>query len=240
MDSKKRRLNLYCLGHGWSDGLCGHIPSAQNIINDNYEFHKVQQEKYPGLKWIVHGESFGGMVALNLCLKAQEDPGRDNFVACVLVAPMCKIADDVMPPKIVQNALVFLSRCFGTWSITPSDVNTGMIFKQQDMLRIMDEDPIRYAGRPRMGTARELLFSTVALEKRFGDLETPFFTIHGEKDLLTTSDGSRELYEKAVQVPAEDKRCHIVTGGWHGIMWAEDEKDEHWQEMMDWAEGRFT
>ena len=226
-------------GHGWSDGICGLVQDADKMLDDVDEFFQRQQAMFADLEWMVHGESLGGMVALDMCVRAQADPRRKKLKGAVFVAPMCKIAEKVKPPQAAQDALIFISRYVPELSLTPSSINTKLMFKQPHIVEAFDRDPLRYMGRPRLATAREFFHKTVELEHRIPEIETPFFVIHGEDDVVTTSDASKELYDLSTKVAEEDKELVIVKGAWHGLMWGEEEKEENWKRQMSWVESRF-
>ena len=226
-------------GHGWSDGVLGLVKDADAMLDDVEEFLRRQQSAFADLDWLVHGESLGGMVALNMCLRAQEKQDMRGIAGAVLVAPMCKIAEEVQPPQVAQDALIFVSRFVPELSVTPSKISPKVVFKQPHMAQVFANDPLRYSGRPRLATAREFFRKTQELEKRIPDIRTPFFVIHGKEDIVTTWEASQELYDDSQLVPPEDKEMVIVEDAWHGLMWAEDEKEEYWTRMMTWVENRL-
>ena len=224
-------------GHGWSDGILMYLESSKAMMDDVQEFFLQQQAEYDELEWLVHGESLGGNVALNMCLRGNVRGKRPKGV--MLIAPMCKIADEVMPSDAAIGTLSFLSKLMPTLSITPSSINGSIIFKDKHAMEAIHADPLLYQGRPRLSTARELHYATLRLEEQLHELETPFFVIHGTEDVVTTHKASEALYEKSVKVKAEDKEMMIVEGAWHGLMWAEDEKDEYWEKILGWALNRL-
>ncbi|GFZ06241.1 alpha/beta-Hydrolases superfamily protein [Actinidia rufa] len=63
-------------------------------------------------------------------------------------------------------------------------------------------NPMRYRGKPRLGTVVELLRVTDYVSDKLGDVRIPFIVLQGSADVVTDPDGSRELYEKA---NSEDK-----------------------------------
>lgn len=224
-------------GHGWSDGILMYLESSEKMMDDVQEFFLQKQAEYDTLQWLVHGESLGGNVALNMCLRGNTKGKK--VAGAMLIAPMCKIADEVKPSDAAIGTLSFLSKLLPTMSITPSSINGSIIFKDKSVMEAIHADPLLYQGRPRLSTARELHYATLRLEEQLPELETPFFVIHGTEDVVTTSEASRELYEKSSKVSEEDKEMVLVEGGWHGLMWAEDERDEHWNRLLEWAENRL-
>ncbi|KAL2896001.1 Caffeoylshikimate esterase [Bienertia sinuspersici] len=124
------------VGHGKSEGLHGFVPSFEDLVQDCLEhFTKVcEREESKGKPRYLMGESMGGAVLLLLHRKMP-----DFWDGAVLVAPMCKIADDMKPNPLVINFLSKLSRIVPTWKIVPG----------QDVIDLaVRANPYWYTGRP--------------------------------------------------------------------------------------------
>ncbi|KAK6929281.1 Serine aminopeptidase, S33, partial [Dillenia turbinata] len=104
-------------GHGKSDGLPGLVPSFDNVVNDcSQHFTKVSEKKDNKVKQrFLLGESMGGVVALRVHRKQP-----DFYDGAILVAPMCKIADDMRPHPVVVTILTKLCNFIPTWRIVPT------------------------------------------------------------------------------------------------------------------------
>ncbi|KAJ9160022.1 hypothetical protein P3X46_025463 [Hevea brasiliensis] len=95
-------------GHGKSAGLQGYVDNMDNIIDDcTSHFTSIcEKEENRGKMRYLLGESMGGAVALLLHRKKPE-----FWDGAVLVAPMCKIAEDLKPhPVIRSNAYCYKGR----------------------------------------------------------------------------------------------------------------------------------
>ncbi|KAL8166793.1 hypothetical protein V2J09_008292, partial [Rumex salicifolius] len=113
-----RVYGLDCIGHGKSEGLHGFIPSFDELLED-YSLHYTdicEEEENAKKKRFIMGESMGGAVALRLHRKM---PGFWDGV--VLVAPMCKIKENVKPSPLVLSILTKLCNVIPTWKIVPGD-----------------------------------------------------------------------------------------------------------------------
>ncbi|CAA3012743.1 caffeoylshikimate esterase [Olea europaea subsp. europaea] len=73
-------------------------------------------------------------------------------------------------------------------------------------------NPMRYLGKPRLGTVLELLRVTDYVSRKLTDVRLPFIALHGNADVITDPDVSRELYELS---KAEDKTIKIYDGMLH-------------------------
>ncbi|XP_028091344.1 caffeoylshikimate esterase-like [Camellia sinensis] len=81
-------------GFGLSEGLHGYIPSFDILVDDVIEQYSKTKEnpEFGSLPRFLFGQSMGGAVVLKVHLK---QPHAWN--GAILVAPMCKIADDMVP-----------------------------------------------------------------------------------------------------------------------------------------------
>ncbi|KAJ6772857.1 hypothetical protein OIU74_018968 [Salix koriyanagi] len=83
----------------------------------------VKQENKQKMRYLL-GESLGGSIALLLHRKKPE-----FWSGAILVAPMCKIADDMRPPEMVITLLSKLCRVIPTWKIIPTQDIVDIAFK---------------------------------------------------------------------------------------------------------------
>ncbi|XVF84797.1 hypothetical protein PTKIN_Ptkin17bG0068000 [Pterospermum kingtungense] len=115
-------------GFGLSEGLHGYIYSfdelADNVIEQCAKIKERPEVR--GLPCFILGQSMGGAVTLKVHLK---DP--NGWDGVILVAPMCKIADDVTPSEPVLKALTLLSNVMPTAKLVP----------QKDLAELMFRDP---------------------------------------------------------------------------------------------------
>ncbi|TKV98829.1 hypothetical protein SEVIR_8G000950v4 [Setaria viridis] len=110
-------------GHGRSDGLQGYVPDFEALVQDcDDHFASVVRSHGTTVRHrFLLGESMGGAVAL-LLHRARPD----FWTGAVLVAPMCKIADDMRPHPVVVSILRAMNStyppgrsCPPTTSLTP-------------------------------------------------------------------------------------------------------------------------
>ena len=66
------------------------------------------------------------------------------------------------------------------------------------------------------------------------DVDVPFITLHGDKDVLTNPQGSRELFQKA---KATDKTFKLYPGLYHDLL-HEPEKDQVYADILAWLNSR--
>lgn len=83
-------------------------------------------------------------------------------------------------------------------------------------------NPMRYSGKPRLGTVVELLRVTDYVSGRLSDVGFAFIVMHGSGDVVTDPEVSRELYELA---KSEDKSIRIYDGMMHSLLFGETDEN---------------
>ncbi|KAL5140152.1 Caffeoylshikimate esterase [Glycine soja] len=88
-------------GFGLSEGLHGYIPKFDDLVDDVIEHYtKIKaRPEVRGLPRFILGQSMGRAIALKFHLK---EPNTWDGV--ILVAPMCKVAEGMLPPMAVLKA----------------------------------------------------------------------------------------------------------------------------------------
>lgn len=94
--------------------------------------------------------------------------------------------------------------------------------KVEEKRVLADKNPVRYRGKPRLGTVVELLRVTEFLSQRLCDVKIPFIVLHGSADVVTDPTVSRALYEEA---ESEDKSIRIYEGMLHSLLFGETDEN---------------
>ncbi|PQQ08117.1 caffeoylshikimate esterase [Prunus yedoensis var. nudiflora] len=221
-------------GFGLSEGLHGYIPSFDQLADDVIEqYTKIKgRPELKGLPHFILGQSMGGAVTLKVHLK--EPYAWDGVV---LVAPMCKIAEDVTPPAAAQKILILMSKVMPKAKLIP----------QKDLAELAFRDPIKrkmavynvtcYNDHVRLKTAVELLQATKDIEMQVEKVSSPLLILHGAADKVTDPLVSQYLYEKA---SSKDKTLKLYPEGYHSIL--EGEPDDRIFSVLDdivtWLDSR--
>ncbi|KAL8161119.1 hypothetical protein V2J09_012608 [Rumex salicifolius] len=203
-------------GFGLSDGLHGFIPSFETLVDDVIEqFTKFRENpEVKSLPCFLFGQSMGGAVALKIHLKQP-----NSWNGAVLVAPMCKIADDMYPPWILTKFLIGVSKFLPESKLVPGKDLAEMAFREKKELTAYNV--ISYKGKPRLKTAVELLNTTDEIARRLEEVSLPLLILHGEADVVTDPSVSKALYEKA---SSKDKKLNLYEKAYHALL--EGEPDE--------------
>nr|WGU24035.1 caffeoyl shikimate esterases 6 [Crinum x powellii] len=212
-------------GFGLSEGLHGYIPSFDTIVDDVIEhFSEIKgNPEYQGLPSFLFGQSMGGAIALKVHLKQPH-----AWDGAILVAPMCKIADDVVPPWPVKQLLIGIAKFFPKRKLVPQKDLAEMAFKDSNKRDMCAYNVVSYRDKPRLRTAAELLRTTQEVESCLQEVSLPLLILHGEADVVTDPSVSKALCEKASSV---DKKLRLYKDAYHALL--EGESDEMIFRVLD-------
>ncbi|KAK2652235.1 hypothetical protein Ddye_012091 [Dipteronia dyeriana] len=219
-------------GFGLSEGLHGFIPSFDRIVDDVIEhYSKVKENpEFRSLPSFLFGESMGGAVALKVHLK---QPNAWN--GAILVAPMCKIADDMVPPWLVKQMLIGVAYVLPKQKLVPQKDLAEAAFRDLEKRKLAAYNVIAYKDKPRLQTAVELLRTTQEIEHKLEKVSLPLLILHGEADIVTDPSVSKALYEKA---RSSDKKIMLYKDAYHSLL--EGEPDEMiirvFNDIFSWLE----
>lgn len=205
--------------HGRSQGLKAYVPNVDLVIQDCLSFFNFikQDPEFHGLPSFLYGESMGGAICLLIHLSNPR-----GFDGAILVAPMCKISENMKPRWPIPEILSFVAKFFPTLPIVPTADVLSKSIKVEEKKKIGLMNPMRYSGKPRLGTVVELVRVTDYLSKRLSDISIPFIVLHGSADVVTDPNVSRALYEEA---KSEDKTIKIYDGMMHSLLFGETDEN---------------
>ncbi|KAL4652116.1 hypothetical protein ACB092_01G209900 [Castanea dentata] len=205
-------------GFGLSEGLHCYIPSFDMLVDDVIEqYSKIKESpEFCTLPSFLFGQSLGGAVALKMHLKQP-----NAWDGAVLVAPMCKIADNMVPPWLLKQILIGVASFLPTIKLVPQKDLAEAAFRDVKYRELTAYNVIAYKDKPRLRTAVEMLKTTQEIEHRLEDVSLPLLILHGEADIVTDPSVSKALYEKA---RSSDKKLNLYKDACHSLL--EGEPDE--------------
>ncbi|KAK6149891.1 hypothetical protein DH2020_017416 [Rehmannia glutinosa] len=207
-------------GHGHSQGLKAYVPNVDVLVDDCISFFEsvsTQDPIFRNLPRFLFGESMGGAICLLIHFK------KPDFVkGAILMAPMCRISEKVRPKWPIPEILTFVARFGPTWAIVPTADLLDKSVKVPEKKIIGGLNPMRYQGKPRLGSVVELLRVTDYVSSKLSDVKFGFIVMHGSADVVTDPEVSRELYEVA---ESEDKSIKIYDGMMHSLLFGETDEN---------------
>ncbi|KAG4919895.1 hypothetical protein JHK85_058176 [Glycine max] len=149
-------------GHGKSEGVPGLVMNFDFVIDDCSEHFTTICEKAENKKKMRYlmGESMGGAVALLLHRKKPQ-----YWDGAILVAPMCKISEEMRPNTVVVSVLSALSKVVPSWRIVPIPDIIDVAFKVPEVREEIRANQYCYKGNPRLRTAYELMRVSTEIEQ---------------------------------------------------------------------------
>ncbi|KAJ7536430.1 hypothetical protein O6H91_12G069300 [Diphasiastrum complanatum] len=223
-------------GFGLSSGLHGYIHNFDIMVDDVIEHYASvrEQPELKGLPCFLFGESMGGAVALKAHLKRPS-----LWDGAVLVAPMCKIAEDMYPPWLLVQILKMLAPLFPTGKLVPDRDVAAHAFRDPEKRKQVIYNVTGYGGRPRLKTALELLRATDDIEASLHKVSLPLLILHGAADRVTDPSVSKALYE---QSSSSDKTLHLYEDAWHCILEGESDEIIHkvLKDIISWLDSHST
>ncbi|XP_015699009.2 caffeoylshikimate esterase-like [Oryza brachyantha] len=218
-------------GHGHSDGLQGYVPDMDALVRDCDAFFAAVAASFP--RRFLLGESMGGAVALLLHRM------RPVFwTGAILVAPMCKIAEEMRPHPVVVSVLKMMTSIIPTWRVVPTNDVIDLAYRMQWKRDEIRGNPLCYKDRPRLKTAYELLRVSLLLESSIlPQVSLPFLLLHGAADRVTDPSVSDLLFRSA---SSADKTFNLYPGMWHALTSGElpDNIDAVFCDIVHWLHQR--
>ncbi|KAF3783144.1 Caffeoylshikimate esterase [Nymphaea thermarum] len=226
-------------GHGFSEGLCNHIPDINPVLDDcSHFFHSFlsqQQQRSSSscpLPSFLYGESLGAAICLLLHLRHPETWGG----GIVLNGALCGVSPAFKPMWPLEHLLNLLAALVPTWRVVPTKPIPDVSFKEEWKARLARASPRRSVDRPRAGTACEIMRVAGEVQSRFGEVSAPLLIVHGSEDVVCDPAGAKELYQKS---PSKDKTMRMHEGMWHQLIGEPKENvDLVFGEMYEWLRVR--
>ena len=214
-------------GHGKSDGHRGHVERF-SVFLDGVDalISAIRADDEGESPLFLLGHSMGGLIAAHALIENQA-----AFRAAVLSGPAFK--SDAAPPAIVVMLLRAVSALLPTVPILGLD--PAGVSRDADVVAAYVRDPLVHHGKVTARLVAEMSAAMQAALARANEVELPLLVMHGEDDVLTSPDGSREFVDAA---GSEDKTLKLYPGLYHEIF-NEPEKDVVIGDMRDWLEAHL-
>ncbi|OVA10404.1 Alpha/beta hydrolase fold-1 [Macleaya cordata] len=198
-------------GHGYSEGLYGHIPNIRPVIDDCIKYFDSIRADHPKLPSFLYGESLGGAIAMLIALKQ-----KGNWNGLVLNGALCGISAKFKPAWPLEMFLPLAAFFAPTWRVVISKPLKSRSYKEEWKRKLVWKNPNRrICGKPPAATALEFLRICEEIRRKCHELELPLLVVHGEDDSVCDSNSARLVYELS---KSKDKTLKIFPGMWHMLI----------------------
>lgn len=162
------------------------------------------------------------------------------FKGVVFICPMCKIADDMLPPQWIIDVMKWLTGPRGSTSwlgylpIAPAKNELkNLTHRDPAKCRAVSRCPTSFCRNPRLATARELVEVTKNISENLYDFDAPFLVLHGKADRVTDPKLSQLLYDES---KSHDKSIRLYDGMWHALTCGEPDEnvDIVFNDCIEW------
>ena len=213
-------------GHGYSEGVPGHVDSFDDYLTDLALFQQHIAAQFPDLPMLLLGHSMGGLIGCSYLLRHQSD-----FVGAILSGPAIKTD---LEPGFLQMALLRLFALLLP-RLRMLKLNAEGVSRDPAVVRDYQEDPLVFHGKMSARMLRELFAGMNTVQHNAAIITLPILIMHGGADAMTSPDGSRFLHQN---VGSSDKTLKIYPGLYHEIF-NEPERAEIFETMLSWCENKF-
>jgi len=209
-------------GHGKSDGLRGHTPSYDTLLDDIGRLLDEAAARYPGLPRFLYGQSLGGNLVLNCALRR-----KPAIAGVVATSPWLRLSS--APPAARMTLGRVMNRLLPAF-VQSSGLDPTGLSRDPEVVRAYKVDPLvhdRLSARLGMAAieAGEWALAHAA------EFPLPLLLAHGSADKLTSATASAEFANK---VPG-DCTFKLWDGFYHETH-NEPEKAEVLSFMIDWLQ----
>ena len=214
-------------GHGKSDGQPGFVERFSVYLDGVRALCDAVRAEHPDVPLFLLGHSMGGLIAAALLPDQQA-----QFRACVLSGPALK--SDEEPPALVMALIRLIAWLAPTAPLIGLD--PAGVSRDAAVVRAYVSDPLVHHGKLSARLITEMSKAMRAALARAPDVTLPLLILHGDRDVLTSPQGSTEFHASA---GSADKTLKFYPGLYHEIF-NEPEKDAVLTDTTDWLEAHLT
>jgi len=216
-------------GHGKSEGLRGHTPSYDALMDDIGRLLDEAAQRYPGKSQFIYGHSLGGNLVLNYALRrkpALSEEKRSRRVAGVVSSsPAIRVTQ---PLPATQSALARVMNKLQPTMQMPNGLALDGLARDPEVIRAYQSDPLVH-NKISVRLAVEMLQAGEWALAHAAEFPLPLLLVHGSADQLTSAAATQEFAGKV----RGDCTLKIWDGFYHETH-NEPEKAEVLAFMVTW------
>lgn len=210
-------------GHGKSGGTPGFVANFGHYLDGlSALLDHVRREGGDTPLFLV-GHSMGGLISALFLLHHQQ-----AFAGCVLSGPLVK--SDAEPPRLVLLINRLLSKILPRLGVLRLDATA--VSRDPVVVEKYLSDPLVFNGKVTTRLVDELFVATRQLVAEADEIRIPLLLLHGERDRLTSPEGSKLLHGL---VSSTDKTLKHYPGLYHEIF-NEPEQLEVLTDVLAWLD----
>jgi alpha-beta hydrolase superfamily lysophospholipase len=213
-------------GHGNSEGIRGHFPSIELVMQDVAELIAAARERYPQVPEFLYGHSLGGVLAINYVLRR-----KPKMAGVVITSPGLRTALESQKVKIALARLLVLLAPAMT---LPSGLDTRALSRDTKVVVDYVQDPLVH-DRASLAFANTMLEAIKWTYAHADEFHLPLLIMHGTADQLAFCQGSQE-FARHVQ---GDCTLKLWDGLYHEIH-NEPEKGDVFAYLLQWLDNHLN
>ncbi|WP_246066765.1 alpha/beta hydrolase [Paenibacillus koleovorans] len=202
-------------GHGLTQGLKGHTPDYESLLEGIDLLLAEAERRFPGVPRLLFGHSMGGNVTLNYVIRR-----KPQLAGALVTGPWLKLAFD--PPKLQVAIGTVLERIKPTY-MNNRPLRPENLTSHPDMIQSIREDKMRHgfiSARFFFGVVRAGRYAL----QHAAEAKVPLYVMHGGEDFVTSIAASREFVTRAGDV------CRFME--WPALR-HELHNERVWEEVVD-------
>jgi alpha-beta hydrolase superfamily lysophospholipase len=219
-------------GHGRTRGPRGHVDRFDRLVEELARFIELIGLDHPSLPITLVGHSMGGLVAAGT--SAFHRPAVDRIILSGSLLQLGGASGGTRQrlSLLAARTLSVLAPRFGI----ATGLDPAGLSRDPEVVRRYSEDPF---VKDRMSTrfAAGLNQMVERVSMAAGQIERPVLVLHGESDPICTPRGSLALHAGLAPSIAQASALKIYPELRHEIF-QEPEREQVWQDMLDWMDGR--
>jgi len=207
-------------GNGLSEGKRGHFDSYNQVMDDIDFLLGRASEEYPGIPTFIYGQSMGGNLALNYCLRRK--PAISGVISS---SPWLRLAKaPTAINRIIGSALGYFMPSLSL----PNRLNADDLTHDPEICNIYRNDPLVH-GRISLNTFKIITASGEWALSNAEKLSLPVLLLHGTSDSITSFEASKQF---ALSCKAN---CTFISKrGLYHELHNEPRNQETIKEMINW------